>query len=50
MIFCFILTQMKSMPPSCNKAFQATVNGFNVWHWLKVQKVSDEKPMLVKPN
>jgi hypothetical protein len=33
------LMQMKTMPPSCNKAFQATVEGFNIWHWLKVQKV-----------
>jgi hypothetical protein len=37
---CFMfLMQMKTMPPSCNKAFQATVEGFNIWHWLKVQKV-----------
>ena len=28
------------MPPSCKNAFQATPNGHNAWHWLKVKKVS----------
>lgn len=27
------------MPASCNNAFQATPNGHNAWHWLKVKKV-----------
>ena len=31
------------MPPSCNNAFQATVEGYNIWHWLKVQKVRSVK-------
>lgn len=32
--------QMRTMPPSCKNAFQATPNGHNAWHWLKVKKVS----------
>ncbi|XP_028396244.1 protein dispatched homolog 3-like [Dendronephthya gigantea] len=35
----FVKTEMEEMPPSCNKAFQQTVDGFNIWHWLKVQKI-----------
>lgn len=30
------------MPASCNNAFQATPNGHNAWHWLKVKKVRSD--------
>jgi len=35
----FVQQKIKTMPPSCNNAFQATPNGHNAWHWLKVKKV-----------
>ena len=41
--FTFLHGQITSMPASCNNAFQATPNGHNAWHWLKVKKVSVRK-------
>lgn len=38
--WCLFSFQMRTMPPSCKNAFQATPNGHNAWHWLKVKKVS----------
>ncbi|XP_028402921.1 protein dispatched homolog 3-like [Dendronephthya gigantea] len=35
----FVNQKMNDLPPSCNKGFQATVKPFNVWQWLKVQKL-----------
>jgi len=35
----FVKQKMRTMPPSCKNAFQATPNGHNAWHWLKVKKV-----------
>lgn len=31
--------KVSALPQSCNKGFQTTVKPFNVWQWLKVQKV-----------
>ncbi|XP_029214096.1 protein dispatched homolog 1-like isoform X3 [Acropora millepora] len=35
----FVRRKVKKMPLSCKNAFQATPNGHNAWHWLKVKKV-----------
>ena len=35
----FVNQKMNELPSSCNKGFQATVKPFNVWQWLKVQKL-----------
>ena len=34
-----LFIKVKKMPLSCKNAFQATPNGHNAWHWLKVKKV-----------
>ena len=35
----FVSGEMKDLPSSCSNGFQATVSGYNIWHWLKVQEI-----------
>ncbi|XP_070577305.1 protein dispatched homolog 1-like isoform X2 [Ptychodera flava] len=34
----FVIKEMEKMPPSVSNGFQCTCDGFNLWHWIKVQK------------